>query len=609
MKKALFFLLLLCIGKALKAQYVYTIKADSVKITNSCDTAELIIENHTQTVPGFLFNRGRGRTEFRKVLQKISDSLYLVGPDSLKIPNAWLQGGNRFGSTGKFGTLDSNHIDFYTNSTFRGRLTSTGNMQIGSTSYDNGDKLQIASTGAVTIAASLSRPGDRIQIGRANNYGDGQNVLIRTSNDNGATYKDIFAERDGHIALGISNRPLGGWWVCNPALRINANGQVSIASNYFIFGNEGGPWNSSSLVTYVSNMNEWNSGLGNYPNRQNYYYFGTGLSGPEGSNVRAPLKISARELHFLSGGAETEAARISENRNFLIGTTTDINGYKLQVDGTTYSKYFTNATTPLGSGTSGALRLRWGGAEGTYVDFYYDGNTNRRGYIGSPSDSRSLIICDSVGLSFSNTPYVSIGSENSLNNNTKLSVITPQASAMDAFGVARIDAANNTQQSLVVKASGNTVIGNASDNGNKLQVNGTVFISDTLKLPNIISKTDTSYKPMVVDASGNVFKMAAWNTPQITRTAINDAGYSALTTDYLIAYTSLSAARTVTLPAASGMTNHILIVKDESGAAGTNNITINVTAGGTIDGASSKVISSNYGVIEMYSNGSQWFTK
>jgi len=39
-----FFLLafLVCTGQILVAQYVYTIKADSVKITNSCDTAELI---------------------------------------------------------------------------------------------------------------------------------------------------------------------------------------------------------------------------------------------------------------------------------------------------------------------------------------------------------------------------------------------------------------------------------------------------------------------------------------------------------------------------------------------------------------------------------------
>ncbi|MBO9204510.1 MULTISPECIES: hypothetical protein [Niastella] len=48
MKRILFLLVLLCLEKTLSAQtprtpYVYSIKADSVKITNSCDTAELII--------------------------------------------------------------------------------------------------------------------------------------------------------------------------------------------------------------------------------------------------------------------------------------------------------------------------------------------------------------------------------------------------------------------------------------------------------------------------------------------------------------------------------------------------------------------------------------
>lgn len=85
MKRLLLMISLLCGGNALLAQYVYTINADSVKITNHCDTAELIIENHTQDTLGFLFNKGRGRTEFRKALQRLNDSLYLIGVDTLKM--------------------------------------------------------------------------------------------------------------------------------------------------------------------------------------------------------------------------------------------------------------------------------------------------------------------------------------------------------------------------------------------------------------------------------------------------------------------------------------------------------------------------------------------
>jgi hypothetical protein len=53
----------------------------------------------------------------------------------------------------------------------------------------------------------------------------------------------------------------------------------------------------------------------------------------------------------------------------------------------------------------------------------------------------------------------------------------------------------------------------------------------------------------------------------------------------------------------------IIVVKDESGAAGTNNITVSRGGTDTIDGATSTAISSNYGVVTVMSNGSgAWFT-
>jgi hypothetical protein len=285
MKKILVFLTLVCLAKNLHAQqpYIYTIKADSVKITNTCDTAELIIENHTQNVPGFLFNKGKGRTEFRRVMSKLDDSIYVIGIDTLRLSVAWLQGGNRFGATGKFGTLDNNHIDFYTNNTKRGRWTNTGNLLVGTESADN--------------------------------------------------------------------------------------------------------------------------------------------------------------------------------------------NYKLAVGGTTYSQFFTNSTTPLGAGGSGALRLRWGGGEGTYFDFYYQGNTNRRGIMGTASDSRPLYIFDSVGFSFLSTPYVTLGLETGASISSRFTIASTRTSGWDAFTILGTDAQYN--RDFTVKANGNTILGGyGADNGNKLQVNG-----------------------------------------------------------------------------------------------------------------------------------------
>jgi hypothetical protein len=332
MKKLVFLLVLVCTETAIQAQtprppYIYTIKADSVLITNTCDTAELILENHTQNVPGFLFNKGRGRTEFRRVLQKISDTLYTVGIDSLKLPNAWVQGGNAWGTTGIFGTKDNNHIDFYTNNIKRGRWTNTGNLIVGN-GNDNGAKLQAIDYGTVSLNPNLSRPGDQILFGGYLNKNDGQNWLITTSD--GTNSHPVLMERDGNIGMGWGSA--NGWVVGHPTFRISANGAVSIESQYFYFGSAGGPYNSSALVSYVSNANEWLEGYG-YPSGQNYYYFGTILQTPSGSNVRAPLKISGRYLSLLSGGAsDVEAARISEAGNLLIGYTQDM-GQKLQVNG------------------------------------------------------------------------------------------------------------------------------------------------------------------------------------------------------------------------------------------------------------------------------------
>lgn len=58
------------------------------------------------------------------------------------------------------------------------------------------------------------------------------------------------------------------------------------------------------------------------------------------------------------------------------------------------------------------------------------------------------------------------------------------------------------------------------------------------------------------------------------RTAVADAAYTALVQDYIVGYSSLTAPHTTTLPSAVQLVGQTLIVKDEAGTAGTNNITI-----------------------------------
>lgn len=76
--------------------------------------------------------------------------------------------------------------------------------------------------------------------------------------------------------------------------------------------------------------------------------------------------------------------------------------------------------------------------------------------------------------------------------------------------------------------------------------------------------------------------------------------YTAKFSDLLLAYTSTSSAYTLTLPAASSMPGKVFIIDDESGGAGTHNITVT-----TANGCAS--ISSNYGSCRVRSNGTAWF--
>ena len=90
------------------------------------------------------------------------------------------------------------------------------------------------------------------------------------------------------------------------------------------------------------------------------------------------------------------------------------------------------------------------------------------------------------------------------------------------------------------------------------------------------------------------------------RTAVADANYVALTTDREIAFTSISAARTVTLPVASGFpSGHALVIVDESGSVSlTNTITISRAGSDTIAGQTGAKIVTPYGHCRLVSNGS-----
>jgi hypothetical protein len=119
-----------------------------------------------------------------------------------------------------------------------------------------------------------------------------------------------------------------------------------------------------------------------------------------------------------------------------------------------------------------------------------------------------------------------------------------------------------------------------------------------------------------VDSGGNVTvnigSMGGSTGPVYgSRSAVNDQDYNVnASTDYLVAFTSLNSLRKCRLPDPTGWTvPQFFIVKDESGNAASANIQIEcLTSGATIDGASAKMINTNFGVYRLYGVNGKYYT-
>lgn len=117
--------------------------------------------------------------------------------------------------------------------------------------------------------------------------------------------------------------------------------------------------------------------------------------------------------------------------------------------------------------------------------------------------------------------------------------------------------------------------------------------------------TQTGYN---VDASGNVTCLTVTPTYRKRTYTAKTTAYTAVAGDDVIAYTTLSAPRTVTLPlAASVPIGNEITLRDWANNAGTNNITAAPTSPDTIVGPTT--VSTNGGQLILVSNGvDKWYS-
>ena len=177
---------------------------------------------------------------------------------------------------------------------------------------------------------------------------------------------------------------------------------------------------------------------------------------------------------------------------------------------------------------------------------------------------------------------------------------------------------NNTNGQVIVSGLLSDFDTTGTNEGEVWNVGDSLFLSETAgELTNVrpnataevqsvakVLRSHASQGQVLIQGAGRVNaspNTVTWNR-QATAVSVNTNGSP------IVAVTDTTVPRTITILTAHAVNGRVMIFKDESGGASTNNITIATEGGGLIDGLASIKITVNYGVLKIYSDGTNWFT-
>ena len=288
MKHILSFFILIGLANALSAQYVYDIRADSVRLTNP-DSTELIIENHTQGVLGFLFNTGNGRTIFKRALIQLDDSTYLLGADTLHTKKTpyWNANGNHIYNT------NSGNVGIHRNAP-QAMLDLPGSVNI-----DDSSSYRIHYHSMIRVGDLESNVYTNLFVGDSSGHDNSGHFVTHMGNQAGVNSSGDYSTFYGYMA-GYDNEGLDNTFVGTYSGQNNspdpANPSLGSTDNSF-FGFQAGIDNSGAYNTYLGSEAGWSAtgsnnsfqghsaGAANSGNNCSFYGSGSGVNGIGDNNA------------------------------------------------------------------------------------------------------------------------------------------------------------------------------------------------------------------------------------------------------------------------------------------------------------------------------------
>lgn len=483
-------LVILCLACSIvQAQFVYKIKADSVLITNDSCTAELILENSTKNIKGFLYNRGNGRTEFKKGVIKVNDSTYVFGDDTLNIAGSglfWKLIGNTGTdpSTNFLGTIDSVDLIIKTKALENARFRAAGGLVFRNSA--GLDKVDINKNGTGYLNIN-----HRFGQGEGNYFTDPLTVSVvmdsahKMGRGNTISGSRVYASVNGTT---INPTSLDGSSVFGfMSLRMKKGdysfftdvihgfptaavlGHINIASSvggdsttkYTFYGNSGGI--NNGLSAFCSRMDfNWSPGSNNY--------------GAYNSYLSVPVFPG-------------QTGRYTENFNHFAASRTYIGSGSNGKIGTIAGLYIENLKTDSVNRAWGVLQLGtndWNAFRGNVMigDTTIAGNYKLdvvKAQTGLAAEGR-VINASTQGATFNTTSSTLSSYGGYFNSNA-----TRASGSNDLTNIGLFATASGAQVNLALKTDGN------------------------VNMTNLPTTTDTtSYKPIGVNSSGDVAKVTGW---------------------------------------------------------------------------------------------------